>query len=168
MNKILSLAVGAATMFAILVPATADQTRPFDLRGKVTVTRVVDGDSLRSGDLRIRVHGIDAPEMRQSCEDAVGHSWDCGKAARAAMIDITSKAEFLQCELRDVDRYGRLVMQCLAGQTDIGAELVRRGLAMAYRRYASDYVAEEQAAANNSEGMWQGDFQPPWDWRQTN
>ncbi|HLA03356.1 MAG TPA: thermonuclease family protein, partial [Aestuariivirga sp.] len=28
---------------------------------------VVDGDSLRKGDTDIRLHGIDAPEYRQSC-----------------------------------------------------------------------------------------------------
>ena len=40
-------------------PLAADD-RPFALAGEVTVTRVSDGDSLRSGRLKIRLHGIDA------------------------------------------------------------------------------------------------------------
>ena len=148
--------------------AAADDQRPFDLGGTVTVTRVVDGDSLRSGDLQIRIHGIDAPEMRQSCTDASGATWACGKAARTAMTEIISNTPNLQCDLQDVDRYGRLVMRCMAGDTDIAAALVRRGLALAYRRYATDYIDEEQAAENAGAGMWQGRFDPPWDWRRAN
>ena len=149
-------------------PAFADEVRPYSLGGTVTVTRIVDGDSLRSGDLQIRIHGIDAPEMRQSCVDARGRSWACGKAARTAMSEILSTAAQLECELRDVDRYGRLVMRCMAGDTDIAAALVRRGLALAYRRYATDYVEDEQVAAQEATGMWQGKFETPWDWRRAN
>ena len=40
--------------------AAAD-TPPFDIDGAVTITRIVDGDSLKSGKLSIRLFGIDAP-----------------------------------------------------------------------------------------------------------
>ena len=33
------------------------------------VTAITDADSLRAGDLRLRLHGIDAPELRQTCLD---------------------------------------------------------------------------------------------------
>ncbi len=162
------LCAGLITANGLFSIALADDQPPFDLGGTVTVTRVIDGDSLRSGDLRIRVHGIDAPEMRQSCVDGRGASWACGKAARTAMTEIVSNAPNLQCDLLDVDRYGRLVMRCMAGDTDIAAALVRRGLALAYRRHASDYIAAEQAAEKAGAGMWQGKFDPPWEWRKAN
>ncbi|HAO57515.1 MAG TPA: hypothetical protein DCR05_05145, partial [Alphaproteobacteria bacterium] len=60
--------------------AAAD-TPPFDIDGAVTVTRIVDGDSLKSGKLSIRLFGIDAPEGRQNCTRADGSEWTCGKAA---------------------------------------------------------------------------------------
>ena len=147
-------------------PLVADD-RPFALAGEVTVTRVSDGDSLRSGRLKIRLHGIDAPELKQTCTDPAGTAWPCGRAARDAMAEIATTAP-LRCELMDVDRYGRLVMRCLAGDTDIAAHLVASGLALAYRRYSTDYVDVETVARETGRGMWAGAFEPPWDWRRRN
>lgn len=147
-------------------PLAADD-RPFALAGEVTVTKVSDGDSLRSGRLKIRLHGIDAPELKQTCTDPQGAAWPCGRAARDAMADITETAR-LRCDLMDVDRYGRLVMRCFAGGTDIAAHLVANGLALAYRRYSTDYVDAEAVARENHRGMWAGDFEAPWDWRRRN
>ena len=110
----------------------------FDLSGPVTVTRVVDGDSLGSGPLEIRVHGIDAPERKQRCKTAAGKDWDCGAEATRAMENIIQGSSELRCSLVDVDRYGRLIMRCLAGDTDIGEALVEQGLAMACLLYTSD------------------------------
>ena len=65
--------------------ATETTIAPFALSGQVGVTRVTDGDSLRSGRLKIRLFGIDAPELKQQCETDDGSSWSCGLAARDAM-----------------------------------------------------------------------------------
>jgi endonuclease YncB( thermonuclease family) len=65
----------------------------------------------------------------------------------------------------DVDRYGRLIMRCLAGGTDIAEHLVENGLALAYRRYSTDYVAAETIARDRGLGVWAGTFEAPWDWR---
>ena len=147
--------------------AVAASDSPFSLQGEVSVTRVSDGDSLRSGRLKIRLHGIDAPELRQNCIAATGASWPCGKAARDAMVEIATKAP-LRCVLMDVDRYGRLIMRCHAGAVDIAEHLVARGLALAYRQYSMDYVATEATARENARGLWAGSFEAPWDWRRKN
>ena len=143
----LILALGSACTSQL--QASADEAS-FDLSGQVTVTRVVDGDSLRSGPLKIRVHGIDAPERKQRCKTASGKDWDCGVAAKKAMQAIIRHSPKLHCSLVYVDRYGRLIMRCLAGDTDIGEALVEQGLAMAYRRYSQDYVTAEQDADRKS------------------
>ena len=46
-----------------MAQATEAETKPdpFSLSGQIEVTRVSDGDSLRSGKLKIRLFGIDAP-----------------------------------------------------------------------------------------------------------
>jgi len=151
---------------AVPSPASAADDLPFRLAGEIVVTRVSDGDSLRSGPLKIRLHGIDAPELKQTCRAADGAVWSCGKASRAALAAMVENP--LQCDLRDVDRYGRLVMRCMAGDQDIAEALVSQGLAMAYRRYSSDYVPAEEQAAAAARGMWQGRFETPWDWRKAN
>lgn len=151
---------------ALLVAGPVLADRPFSLGGEITVTKVSDGDSLRSGRLKIRLFGIDAPELKQDCVDAAGRDWPCGKAARARLGELVAAP--LQCELIDVDRYGRLVMRCRADGTDIAEALVAQGLALAYRRYATDYVAAEEAARAARAGVWGGEFIAPWDWRRAN
>jgi len=154
----------AATAWLGAVPAKAEP--PFSLAGDITVTKVSDGDSLRSGRLKIRLFGIDAPELKQDCADPAGRRWACGRAARDRLAELAAAP--LQCELVDVDRYGRLVMRCLSDGTDIAEALVAQGLALAYRRYSKDYVPAEEAARNARAGIWNGDFLAPWDWRRSN
>jgi len=43
--------------------------------------------------------------------------------------------------------------------------MVRRGWALAYRRYSKDYVVEEIEAQEAKLGIWAGDFELPWKWR---
>lgn len=47
---------------------------------------------------------------------------------------------------QDRDRYGRIVAICRASGDDLGAVLVREGLAWAIVRYSSDYVGQEGRA----------------------
>ena len=140
----------------------------YDLARRVSITKVSDGDSLRSGDLRIRLFGIDAPELKQRCADQNGVLWSCGVAALYQLKALISKNKDLQCRLRDVDRYGRLVMQCFNGSTDIGAAMVLSGHALAYRHFSDLYIAEEEQAKTALKGIWRGTFTPPWEWRRQN
>ena len=140
----------------------------YDLSGRVHITKVSDGDSLRSGNLRIRLFGIDAPELKQQCADQNGVLWSCGAAAQQQLNDLIGTSKDLQCYLRDVDRYGRLVMQCFSGSTDLGAAMVRSGHALAYRDFSDLYIAEEKQAKTALIGVWRGTFSPPWEWRRHN
>ena len=151
--------VVAASVFNI---ASGDN---FELSGRVNITKVSDGDSLRSGDLRIRLFGIDAPELKQQCADQNGVLWDCGAAAQHQLIAIIRENKELQCNLRDVDRYGRLIMQCFTDSIDIGAAMVQSGYALAYRHFSDLYTADEKQAKTALKGGWRGAFSPPWEWR---
>jgi len=44
--------------------------------------------------------------------------------------------------------------------------MVVDGWAMAYRKYSMDYVRAETFAKSRREGLWRGEFVPPWEWRQ--
>ena len=140
----------------------------YDLSGRVHITKVSDGDSLRSGDLQIRLFGIDAPELKQQCADQNGVLWGCGVAAQRQLNGLIGTNKELQCSLREVDRYGRLIMQCFNGSTDIGAAMVRSGHALAYRHFSDLYIVEEEQAKTALKGIWRGTFRPPWEWRRQN
>lgn len=124
---------------------------------------VIDGDTLDLHGQRIRLHGIDAPESKQSCTRG-GETWRCGQAASLALADKIGRQP-IACEQRDIDRYKRVVARCRLGSEDLNAWLVRSGWAMAYRQYSKDYVADEAAAQAAHVGIWAGEVQPPWDWR---
>ena len=143
-------------------------TATYDLSGSVNITKVSDGDSLRSGDLRIRLFGIDAPELEQQCTDQNGLLWDCGAAAQRQLIALIRENKELRCNLRDVDNYGRLIMQCFTGSIDIGAAMVQSGHALAYRHFSDLYIEDEEKAKAALKGVWRGTFSPPWEWRRQN
>ena len=131
-----------------------------DLSGRA---RVIDGDTIEIGAVRVRLHGVDAPESAQSCL-AGGERWPCGqRATRALAGQIGGRT--VACSERARDRYGRIVAGCRHGGRDVNAWLVDRGWALAYRRYSRAYVNEESSARAARKGIWRGEFVPPWDWR---
>ena len=130
-----------------------------------TITKVTDGDSLRAGPIRIRLHGIDAPEIGQICE--IDSSYDCGRRARDYLADILGENATVRCDHLDTDRYQRFVMRCYHRGIDISAGMVRAGWALAYRRYARDYIGDEADAKKAQRGLWAGTFETPEKWRRT-
>jgi endonuclease YncB( thermonuclease family) len=91
----------------------------------------IDGDSLRAGDgTEYRIFGIDAPELDQTCKEANGKSWACGRAAKARLT-VLMKGGSVNCEARSKDRFGRVVALCSAqGVPDLGDAMVRQGYAI--------------------------------------
>lgn len=155
----LILARLALVAFALTLPAAplAAET----LTGRASVS---DGDTLRMGDRRIRIHGIDAPEMDQTCTRTGGADWACGRWSRRQLAALIGGAR-VTCTAQEQDRYGRLVATCIARGMDLGAEMVRHGAARAFVRYSSRYVPQEKEAIFAARGLWQGDNAAPWDHR---
>lgn len=125
--------------------------------------RVVDGDTLDVGGVRVRLHGIDAFERSQMCDGPRG-PWACGAAATRALKD-RAEGRKLVCRVLDTDRYGRKVSRCERDGVDVARALVADGLALAYRRYSRDYIDEELAAEARGAGAWNGSFDRPEQWR---
>lgn len=123
--------------------------------------RASDGDSFRLGDERVRLLDIDAPELDQTCQDASGTDWPCGRAARNEMARLLASGP-VDCEPRDRDQYGRLLAHCSIAGRDLAAVMVASGLALA----TGDYNAEERQARDARRGIWQGDFISPRAWRE--
>jgi endonuclease YncB( thermonuclease family) len=127
------------------------------LEGRAQVT---DGDTIRIGETRIRLKGVDAPEMEQRCSRS-GRSYACGETARQALIGLVS-GETVRCRASGRDRYKRVLARCTVDGRDIGAQLVEAGWAVSYGR---DYDSEEARAQRRSAGLWEGDFERPQSWR---
>lgn len=110
--------------------------------------RVIDGDTIACGQLRIRLLGIDAPDHRKSapCRRRVGdHVCDDGAADRAtrlARLAVASHAvTFMPV---GTDRYGRTVAQVFVGRADLQCFLIRYRAA----RYIPKYDARQLVARN--------------------
>ena len=66
----------------------------------------------------------------------------------------------LACTVRGTDRYGRALG---IGQDATGMDL--NGWLVAYRRYSTTSVPQEEQAKAGRSGIGAGEFVPPWNWR---
>ena len=125
--------------------------------------RAIDGDSLRSGSQDIRILGIDAPELFQTCSDRSGREWDCGREANARLKALVTSGP-VHCAYGSRDRYGRPLARCSAGPVnDIGEAMVREGFAIDFMQ--GGYKAAEAEARAAKRGIWAGKFERPQDYR---
>ena len=116
-----------ATIVACLVFASAAHA---ELRGPVT--HVYDGDTIRVGQVRVRIWGIDSPERGQP-------GW---RAATRHMRRLAlGKTATCTRRQRRLTR-GRVVMQCWVNGRDLAMEMRCAGLAKDWPKYSKGYYAE--------------------------
>ena len=71
--------------------------------------------------------------------------WPAGRLAATRLQALTEGRSFV-CPERNRDRYGWIVAICRTFGQDLGAIMVREGLAWAFFRYSGDYVSQEAKA----------------------
>ncbi|TIS49312.1 MAG: thermonuclease family protein [Mesorhizobium sp.] len=140
----------------ILVAARVDR---FETRKEQGTAIVNDGDSITLGTERIRMRGIDAPEYTQTCSKG-GADYACGRLARQSLVRLIANRP-VSCSGWQRDRYGRLLGDCKAGDTDLNRAQVQAGWAVAF----GDFETEEAVARAAKVGIWAGSFDEPQDWR---
>jgi endonuclease YncB( thermonuclease family) len=130
------------------------------------VAQTKDGDTIVVNSTTFRLYGMDAPEYRQTCKDAKGNDWPCGKAARS-QLDAYVQSGSIVCEPRAEDKYNRKVAKCASATVpDLAEAMVRSGLAISpAERGTAAYADAEQAAKDAKRGIWQGSFDNPADYR---
>ena len=130
-----------------------------------TVVGVTDGDTitvLRNGheQYKIRLYGIDAPELSQPF----------GRASKTNLSTLIFNKN-VDVRPTDTDKYGRVVAHIFLDGASINSEQISRGFAWIYKRYCDKYIytkwlpLESHARAFKS-GLW-SDKTPiaPWEWR---
>lgn len=153
----------AASAAVVTVAATCAPCRA-DLYG---AAEVVDGNTLVVRGQPVRLYGVDAPELGQTCAWS-GEVVDCGALSRSAARDLVARVEHISCKTRGRDDTGRWIAVCYAENADIGLLMVHAGWALADRTQSLNYVRTEHCARNAKRGMWRGEFDPPWVWRRHN
>ncbi|MFC4213819.1 thermonuclease family protein [Pseudophaeobacter arcticus] len=126
--------------------------------------RIVEGDFLALGNLRIRLMGIEAPEVAQQCNSANGDYWECAAEAEDRIRDMLGSAERIECFGNERDSYGHYLASCKADGLDVGARLVAEGLA--WPDQDQGYYLPEAAQAQAAHiGIWQAQTPTPSEWR---
>jgi endonuclease YncB( thermonuclease family) len=96
---------------------------------------VADGDTITCAGVRVRIYGINAPGLSHphvGIEEEPG-----GREASARMLALTRTRVTCTIAGNQYDRYGRMVAKCGTARTpDLGAEMVREGLACQWIRYS--------------------------------
>lgn len=126
--------------------------------------RAIDGDTLDVGGVRVRLEGIDAPEMAQTCNRKWWGTWACGQYAAEILQRLIADRD-VECRSRGRDTYGRMLGECSTAGLAINAYMVRNGLAWAFVRYSGAYVEAEAEARTLRLGIWQAETPPAWEYR---
>lgn len=155
---------GSTTASAANPPVVAARVAETARSPVIGIAHVLDGDTIDISGQRIRLEGIDAPEGGQRCNRRVIGEWSCGTAATYALIGLV-QGRAVSCDDRGTDKYSRMLAICFVDGRDINAEMVRLGLAWAYVKYSTAYVAVETEAREAKRGVWAAATMPPWEFR---
>jgi endonuclease YncB( thermonuclease family) len=132
------------------------------------VVGVIDGDTIdllttKFDTLRVRLSGIDAPELGQAF----------GRHAKVALSNLAF-AHIATVEWHKRDRYGRLIAKVIVQGRDVALEMLTNGMAWHYKQFMSEqplidrarYAEAETQARAARRGLWaDATPMPPWQYR---
>ncbi|HVY85225.1 MAG TPA: thermonuclease family protein [Caulobacterales bacterium] len=193
LRRVMLLIFGAmgGAFFALLIVAGGLSGYPKDRLYVGRSVEVVDGDTIRMGDVSLRLYGIDAPEFLKDDSDKTqytAHNQACWAQSRerfgcgweswvflSRLVDnhlVVCRPFAADGALRET--FGRPIVKCelhLPGQTpvDLAQRLVAEGQADIYRddrgRPNNTYASELAQAQQRRAGMWRGGALAPYLWR---
>lgn len=125
---------------------------------------IIDGDTLKINGIKIRLVGVDAPEISQKCKTH-GHIENCGEIVKLRLVQATSN-EDTTCYSHGRDYFGRVLAECYVNDININKWLLREGLAVYYyNKDFKSYKILETLAKQEKVGLWDSEFQNPKDYR---
>lgn len=149
-------------LVSLAVLMTFAAWRTAQLHDRAGAAEAYDGNTLSVNGSRIPLYGIDAPELSQECKDKTGMNYTCGEVAKLE-LDKMARGR-VECEAIKTEKYGREVSICRAGGVDLAAAMVSNGWAINAPGH-TQYADQETAARKAKLGMWEGEFQNPWEFK---
>ena len=144
--------------------STNNQINPRNFPAIYSSVKVLSADTFMVNGHYFRLYGIDAPESNQTCSDYYKRPYHCGKEASAWLRSWIQNNE-IECRVMEQDANGNMMGVCFFGEYDIGAALVNAGWAVVYSKHTDIYMPYQNQARRSANGLWQGEFYMPWDWR---
>lgn len=117
----------------------------------------VDGDTIQLKGMTFRLHGIDAPDLSQVCDDG----WPAGFAARDYLADLIL-AKRVTCTTKMGRFDHEITAICKADGIDLGAAMVTGGYALAFVPHSARYITQEDAAQSAHRGVHGHKCTAPW------
>jgi endonuclease YncB( thermonuclease family) len=124
-----------------------------------TITKITDGDTVQAvtpegTKLKVRLYGIDAPETAKGKIPGEPFS----NAARKHLAALVNQ-QTVTLEIRDIDRYRRMVAILWLAERNVNQEMIAAGMAEAYREYLkppyrTSFLQAEQEAKTQGKGIW--------------
>jgi endonuclease YncB( thermonuclease family) len=137
-------------------PSRSDSHQPASTKAGVVHSSVGDGDTVtvagvEQGAVRVRLAGIDAPEIGQPY----------GDAARRRLADLVL-GQTVNVFWHKRDRYGRLVGRVEVNDVDAGIALLNAGLAWHFKAYQHEQAPEERDRYAHAESTARGERRGLW------
>jgi endonuclease YncB( thermonuclease family) len=148
---------------------------------------VIDGDTLRMGDVSLRLAGIDAPELHQICTARDGSMYRCGESAQQRLVSLAANNlvycshpvqeqganNSLSAQLKE--SFGRPIVSCWVHPEgvrsfDLAERMAKVGYADIFRNRGrvdpnAPYACEVSDALAKRIGIWSGATLTPYAWR---
>ena len=149
------------------IPSVSSDHDYFLISGKA---KIIDGDTLKINNKKIRFSGIDAPESyffgkKQLC---VLNNINilCGKLSKEKLIEKIGN-QVVDCKIeKNKDQYSRLIGECFIKNESLSVFMVKNGYAFDYPKYSKGKFRKQQIYAKKfSLGLWQMQVEYPWIWR---
>ena len=173
LNKIKPFLV--ISIFILVLSLTNINVQSQEVKLISGIAKVVDGDTIKIENKKIRLFGIDAPEKKQKCRKpwltisflTLNKDYPCGEISTLKLKNKINN-KLVTCKSTNIDRYKRFIAECFKDKININKWMVRNGYAVAYKKYSKKYLVFENLAKDDQLGLWIGSFQMPWEWRREN